>query len=526
MKVAKILCSVLLTIIFVAILSGGVYAVSKSNTPNLFKIIVSHAVVLVVGMLSGLAIIAMYGTKSLTDSMEEAKGTLSPNTKVASPTPSLDNIDFSQVAGADEEKEELREIVAFLKHPAHFSAMGIRLPKGVLLAGPPGTGKTLLAQALAGEAGVPFIRADASTFCELYVGVGAKRVRQVFDIARGCNGSCVVFIDEIDAIGKKRGMGEKSDSEREQTLNQLLVEMDGFTKNTNIVVLAATNRIDTLDPALLRAGRFDRKIEMQLPDIRGRAEILAIHANGKPLADDVSLDAIAKLTPGCSGADLAGIMNEAAIMAIRNGHEKINNADVNEAVKRVLYGLGKKSAVISEEDLYVTAIHEVGHALVAHYTPSAPPVQEISIIPRGQAMGYTSILSDDVTSHMSRSKILAYIDMLLGGRIAEELFCGELFTGAEGDLGKVHALAEAMITSYGMTDTFGSLVLEGKNLSESAKQSIWELSLKTVREAEERVRELLLSHKREFHTVVRKLLDCEQMDANTFADLLASANIN
>lgn len=527
LTIIKKIYSVAMSLLVCAVIVGGVVAIMRSDIGLWLRYVISYGLILVIGVLIGFAIVLKSGIPvAVFNNGQESEhsasiGKTGKREKATTPSPTS-TVTFSMVAGAEEEKAELQEIVDFLKHPEKFSSMNVRLPHGVLLEGSPGTGKTLLAQAVAGEAGVPFIRADASTFVELYVGVGAKRVRAVFDEARQVGGPCVVFIDEIDALGKKRSTGDKSDSEREQTLNQLLVEMDGFQKNDNIVVLAATNRIDVLDPALLRSGRFDRKITMSLPDIKGRTEILGIHAEGKTLADDVVLADIAKTTPGCSGADLAGIMNEAAILAIRHNHPAITSEDVNEAVKRVMYGLGKKSAVISKEDLYVTAVHEVGHAIVAHYTPDASPVHEISIIPRGKAMGYTRMLGEDVTSHTSKRKIMATIAVLLGGRVAERMFTGDVYTGAESDLKRASELAMAMLTAYGMSERRRGVVCEGGTLSDAAKCALEGECEDILKTSETSVEHLLETYRTQIERVVNELLEHEQISGDRFRELLVA----
>lgn len=366
---------------------------------------------------------------------------------------------FADVAGADEEKEELREIVEFLMNPEKFTSLGARIPKGVLLVGPPGSGKTLLAKAVAGEASVPFFSISGSDFVELFVGVGASRVRDLFETAKKSM-PCIVFIDEIDAVGRHRGAGMGGgNDEREQTLNQLLVEMDGFNVNEGIIIIAATNRVDTLDPALMRPGRFDRQIFVNYPDARGREEILKVHSKGKPLSPEVDLGNIAKRTVGFTGADLENILNEAAILAARRGKKDIGMSEILEAVTRVVAGLEKKSHVVTEEDKKITAIHEVGHAICAKILPLGDPVHEISIIQRGMAAGYTMTLPEKEKSHVLKNKILDDITMLLGGRAAESILLSDISTGAISDLQRSTELAKSMVVKYGMSESIGPVYL-------------------------------------------------------------------
>lgn len=366
---------------------------------------------------------------------------------------------FADVAGADEEKAELAEIVDFLKNPKRFIELGARIPKGVLLVGPPGGGKTLLAKAVAGEAGVPFFSISGSDFVEMFVGVGASRVRDMFENAKK-NSPCILFIDEIDAVGRQRGSGlGGGHDEREQTLNQLLVEMDGFQTNEGIIILAATNRKDILDPALLRPGRFDRQIVVSYPDIKGREEILRVHAKGKPLDDAVDLKVLAKRTPGFIGADLENVLNEAAILTARGKKQKIGMPEIEEAITRVIAGPEKKSRVITEKDKRCTAYHEVGHAICAKAQPECDPVHEVSIIPRGMAAGYTMTLPEDDRQHIFRSKLQADLTMTLGGRAAELLVLGDVSTGAVSDLQHATDVARNMVVKFGMSDEIGPLFL-------------------------------------------------------------------
>ncbi len=364
---------------------------------------------------------------------------------------------FSDVAGAEEEKEELAEVVDFLKNPKKFSELGARIPKGVLLVGPPGTGKTLFAKAVAGEAGVPFFSISGSDFVEMFVGVGASRVRDLFDVAKKSM-PCIVFIDEIDAVGRQRGTGMGGGhDEREQTLNQLLVQMDGFESNDGIIIMAATNRADILDPALLRPGRFDRQIYVNTPDVRGREAILKVHARNKPLASDVNFKIVARMTSGFSGADIENLLNEAAILAARANRKYITNKDLYEGINKVLLGPQKKSRLVTETDKRITAYHEAGHAILARLLPNCDPVHEVSIIPRGQAAGYTMTRPDSDDNHLTKAKLLDDIVMTLGGRVAEELIIKDISAGASGDIQAVSKRARLMVTEWGMSEKVGPI---------------------------------------------------------------------
>ncbi len=364
---------------------------------------------------------------------------------------------FTDVAGAEEEKAELAEVVDFLKNPKKFSELGARIPKGVLLVGPPGTGKTLFAKAVAGEAGVPFFSISGSDFVEMFVGVGASRVRDLFDVAKKSM-PCIVFIDEIDAVGRQRGTGMGGGhDEREQTLNQLLVQMDGFETNDGIIVMAATNRADILDPALLRPGRFDRQIFVNVPDVRGREAILKVHARNKPLMPDVNFKTVARMTSGFSGADLENLLNEAAILAARADRKFISNRDLYEGINKVLIGPQKKSRLVTETDKRITAYHEAGHAILARLLPNCDPVHEVSIIPRGQAAGYTMTRPENDDNHITKSKLLDDIVMTLGGRVAEELIIKDISAGASGDIQAVSKRARLMVTEWGMSDKVGPI---------------------------------------------------------------------
>ena len=362
---------------------------------------------------------------------------------------------FADVAGAEEEKEELQEVVEFLKTPKKFSDLGARIPRGVLLVGPPGTGKTLFAKAVAGEAGVPFFSVSGSDFVEMYVGVGASRVRDLFDMAKK-NQPCIIFIDEIDAVGRRRGAGlGGGHDEREQTLNQILVQMDGFETNEGVIVMAATNRADILDPALLRPGRFDRQIHVTLPDVKGREQILKVHARNKPIAPDVNFKTVARITAGFSGADLANLLNEAAILAARNGKKLIGNIELYDGINKVLMGPAKRSRVVTESDKRCTAYHEAGHAVLACLCKHCDPVHEVSIIPRGKAAGYTMTRPETDDNDVSYNKLVDNICMSLGGRVAEELVIQDVTTGASADLQHVSDLARRMVTQWGMSDKLG-----------------------------------------------------------------------
>ena len=442
------------------------------------------------------------------------------------------NVTFEDVAGADEEKQELREIVDFLRNPKAFTEMGARIPKGVLLVGPPGTGKTLLAKAVAGEAKVPFFSISSSEFVELYVGVGASRVRDLFHTAKRC-APAIIFIDEIDAVGRQRGAGlGGGHDEREQTLNQLLVEMDGFSNSQGIIVIAATNRPDVLDPALLRPGRFDRRITVNYPDVKGRQEILAVHAKHKTFEPDVDFGKIAKLTPGCTGADLENMLNEAAILAVRKNKKAISSADVDEAIKRVLYGPEKKSRVVSDENMRVVTYHEVGHAVVAHCTPDGEPVHEVSIIPRGRAAGYTRMLPSDTYENVTKHKLLDMIAVYLGGRAAEALFLSDVSTGAQNDLMRATEIARQIVTEYGMSDVIGPVYLAGeqevfigksfghaRNFSEDVAAKIDSEIRRIMDEQNDRALKILDEHRDGVERVAAVLREKEQITGEEFAAL-------
>ncbi|HET9495684.1 MAG TPA: ATP-dependent zinc metalloprotease FtsH [Chloroflexia bacterium] len=447
---------------------------------------------------------------------------------------SLPRVTFDDVAGVDEAKQELTEIVEFLKHPEKFSRMGARSPKGVLLVGPPGTGKTLISRAVAGQAGVPFFSISGSEFVEMFVGVGASRVRDLFAQARKSM-PCVIFIDEIDAVGRRRSSGHMhvSNEEREQTLNQLLVEMDGFDNRTHIIVIAATNRPDVLDPALLRPGRFDRQVMLDKPDIKGRTAILKVHARGKPLEKGVTLDTIAKMTPGFSGADLENLVNEAAILAVRRSKHSVGLHELEEAVDRVLAGPERKSRIISEQEKAITAYHEVGHALTARMLAHVDPVHKVSIIARGMAGGYTRVLPGEDRYLQSRSQFNDYLVFILGGRAAEEVIFDEVTTGASNDLERATDIARGMVMKYGMSQRLGLVSLgrrAGGNFlggtsdhevtySEEVARTIDEEVRNLVNEAYARAINILTTHKEKLVDISELLIERETLDGTEFEAL-------
>ena len=445
-------------------------------------------------------------------------------------------VTFDDVAGIDEVKEELVEIVDFLKHPKRYLELGARIPKGVLLYGAPGTGKTLLAKAVAGEAGVPFFSISGSDFVEMFVGVGASRVRDLFDQAKK-NAPCIVFIDEIDAVGRQRGAGYGGGhDEREQTLNQLLVEMDGFSANEGIIIMAATNRPDVLDPALLRPGRFDRQIVIDRPDLKGRVAIFKVHAKGKPLDSSVDLEVLAKRTPGFTGADIANLMNEAALLAARRRKKKIDQQDIEDAIDRVLAGgPEKKSRIISEREKQVTAWHEAGHAIVGHMLAHMDPIHKITIIPRGRAMGYTMFLPVEDRYNVSKSEILDRMAMALGGRAAEEITFGEITSGAHDDIERTTNMARRMVTEWGMSEKLGPLtfgtpqeevflgrdIARQRNYSEDVAALIDEEVRRFVHDAYERAKQILITHQDALNKLAETLLQKETLEGQELANLLA-----
>lgn len=437
---------------------------------------------------------------------------------------------FTDVAGADEEKEELQEVVEFLKNPDKFSSLGARIPKGVLLVGAPGTGKTLLAKAVAGESGVPFYSISGSDFVEMYVGVGASRVRDLFETAKKTS-PCIVFIDEIDAVGRHRGAGwGGGHDEREQTLNQLLVEMDGFGVNDGVIVIAATNRPDILDPALLRPGRFDRQITVNYPDIKGRVEILKVHARNKPLEETVDLETVAKSTAGFTGADLANLLNEAALLAARKGKKLIGMEEIEEANIKVIVGPQKKSRVIKEEEKRATAYHEAGHAIVEHFLPTQDPVHQISIIPSGRALGYTLSLPTEDKNSVYKNEMLESIASLLGGRVAEKLMLKDVSAGASNDIQRATEIARKMVTQYGMSDRLGPIVFgtnhdevflgkdfsNGRNYSEKIASEIDDEIHLIVTGAFATAERILTEHMEQMKFIAEYLVGREVMDRDQF----------
>ncbi|HRW03943.1 MAG TPA: ATP-dependent zinc metalloprotease FtsH [Caldilineaceae bacterium] len=443
-------------------------------------------------------------------------------------------ITFTDVAGNDEAKQELQEVVEFLKEPEKFAALGARIPKGVLLVGPPGTGKTLMAKAVSGEAGVPFFSISGSEFVEMFVGVGASRVRDLFEQAKK-NSPCIIFVDEIDAVGRHRGAGlGGSHDEREQTLNQILVEMDGFDTDTNVILVAATNRPDILDPALLRPGRFDRRVTMDSPDLRGRRAILDVHVRGKPLASDVDLDVIAKQTPGFAGADIENLVNEAAILAARRNRRSISTAELQEAIERIIAGPERRSRLITPKEKEIVAYHEAGHAVAMHFLPNHDPVHKVTIVPRGMAGGYTMPLPDEETMLQTHAKFRDQLVGLLGGRVAEELRFGDVTTGASNDLERVSNLARAMVTQWGMSKKLGPIrygereelvflgrqISEHRNYSDKIAQLIDEEVHELVEEAHQRCHTILSEHWDKMELLVNRLLEIETINAPEFEAIM------
>lgn len=442
-------------------------------------------------------------------------------------------VTFADVAGVDEAKQELQEIVEFLKYPEKFVALGARIPKGLLLVGPPGTGKTLVSRAVAGEAGVPFFSISGSEFVEMFVGVGASRVRDLFEQAKR-NSPCIVFVDEIDAVGRQRGAGlGGSHDEREQTLNQILVEMDGFDSNTNVIVIAATNRPDVLDPALLRPGRFDRQVVLDRPDIRGRLSILHVHAKGKPLESSVSLETLARQTPGFSGADLANLLNEAAILAARRNLRKVGMSEMEEAIDRVVAGPARKSRIISEREKAITAYHEVGHALVARLLPNTDPVHKVSIVARGQAGGFTMLLPTEDRYLWSQPQFEDTLAYAMGGHAAELIIFGEVTTGASNDIERVTKIARSMVTEYGMSNRIGPMALghkdelvflgrdfgEQRNYSEQTAREIDEEIRRIVQNAFDKAYTILQQNKKRLIMISERLIKEETLEGPLFESL-------
>ncbi|WP_019554924.1 ATP-dependent zinc metalloprotease FtsH [Propionispira raffinosivorans] len=449
-------------------------------------------------------------------------------------------ITFNDVAGADEAKQELEEVVEFLKHPKKFNDLGARIPKGVLLFGPPGTGKTLLAKAVAGEAGVPFFTISGSDFVEMFVGVGASRVRDLFEQAKK-NAPCIVFIDEIDAVGRQRGAGVGGGhDEREQTLNQLLVEMDGFAANEGIIIIAATNRPDILDPALLRPGRFDRQIVVDKPDVRGRMAILKVHTKGKPVDADADLDVLARRTPGFTGADLSNLVNEAALLSARRNKKSIAMPELEESIERVMAGPERKSRVMSDREKRLTAYHEGGHTLVGLLLPNSDPVHKVTIIPRGRAGGYTLMLPKEDRSYATRSELIDQLKTLLGGRVAEEVILKEISTGAQNDIQRASQLVRSMITQYGMSDALGPIAFgesqdhqvflgrdfnHQRNYSEEVACDIDKEVRRYIEDAYEECRKLLVENVDKLHLIAGALLERESLKASELKELMTNGVI-
>lgn len=506
------------------------YTYNPPPEPSILEYILPYVIMLVIIVVFYVVVFRAQGggNKMMSFGKAHARTQMDPNNRVT----------FDDVAGADEEKEELKEVVEFMRAPKRFTEMGARIPKGVLLVGPPGTGKTLLAKAVAGEAKVPFFSISGSDFVEMFVGVGASRVRDLFTTAKKC-APAVVFIDEIDAVGRQRGAGlGGGHDEREQTLNQLLVEMDGFAVNEGIIVIAATNRPDILDPALLRPGRFDRQITVNYPDVKGREAILKVHAKGKPLAKEVSLEVLAKRTPGFTGADLENVLNEAAILAARFKKKEIGMTELEEAITRTVVGPEKRSHVITPEDKKITAYHEAGHAVVARVLPNCDPVHEISVIPRGRAAGYTMTMPEDDRDHMSRGKILDEIAMALGGRVAESIFLDDICTGAYSDLQKATELARRMVVEFGMSDEIGPVFLGGqtevfiakdwghqRNFSEEVAARVDKEIRRILEEQYDWAKTVLTEHRDAMERIVKALIEYEHIDGNDFEKLFKGEDV-
>ena len=498
-----------------------------------------NILITILGLISpfGIIIIALlflFFTMSSNSQNGGSKSVSFGKSKAKMMTPADKNkITFADVAGVDEEKEELEEIVEFLKNPAKFTNMGARIPKGVLLVGQPGTGKTLLAKAVAGEAGVPFFIISGSDFVEMFVGVGASRVRDLFEQAKR-NSPCIIFIDEIDAVGRQRGAGlGGGHDEREQTLNQLLVEMDGFSPNEGVIVMAATNRPDILDKALLRAGRFDRQIVVSAPDVLAREQILEVHARKKKIAEDVDLKTIARNTAGFVGADLENILNEAALLAARRNLKEIEMNEIEDAMVKVTMGPEKKTRVRSEKEKKLVAYHEAGHAVVSRYLPTQDKVHQISIVPRGMAGGYTMYRPSEDKSFMSKSEMEENIVSLLGGRVAEQLILNDISTGASNDIERASKIARDMVSKYGMSETVGAIMFgagqeevflgrdltQSKNYSEQTASVIDAETKQIIDKAYKRAEEILSEHIDKLHTVAGILLEKEKIDGEEFAQI-------
>lgn len=492
---------------------GIAYDCADPNSGSFWSSLIMPTIMLVLGVLVFMFLMRQMGGGG--------KGAMDFGKTKARVTQNI-RVRFTDVAGAEEEKEELKEVVEFLKNPRKFSALGAKIPKGVLLVGPPGTGKTLFAKAVAGEANVPFFSISGSDFVEMFVGVGASRVRDLFAMAKKSM-PCIVFIDEIDAVGRQRGAGlGGGNDEREQTLNQLLVQMDGFEANEGIIIMAATNRADILDPALLRPGRFDRQIYVNMPDVRGREQILKVHSRNKPLAPDVNFKVLARMTSGFSGADIANLMNEAAILAARNDEKAITNVDLYEAINKVIIGPQKKSRLVTETDKRITAYHESGHAILAKLLPNCDPVQEVSIIPRGMAAGYTMTRPDNDNNHLEKAKLLDDIVMTLGGRVAEELIIQDVSAGASNDISVVTDRARKMVTEWGMSEKIGPVnygdndqIFVGRdyqtraNYSESMAALIDSEIETIIKDAYKKATELLSANKSLLDVMARVLIENE-----------------
>jgi cell division protease FtsH len=503
---------------------------SPSNAANWLSLLVNLLPIVFVGALFFFLFRQTQGSNNQALSFGKSRARLFTGDK---PT-----VKFDDVAGADEAKQELQEVVEFLKEPQKFAALGARIPKGVLLVGPPGTGKTLMAKAVSGEAGVPFFSISGSEFVEMFVGVGASRVRDLFEQAKR-NSPCIIFIDEIDAVGRYRGTGlGGSHDEREQTLNQILVEMDGFGTDTNVILIAATNRPDILDPALLRPGRFDRRVTMDRPDVQGRRAILEVHIKGKPIEPDVDMHRIGKQTPGFVGADLENVVNEAAILAARRNKRAIGMRELQEAVERVaMGGPERRSRLISPKEKEVVAYHEAGHAVMARLCEQSDPVQKVTIVPRGQAGGYVWRVSDRDRVMANRSYFMDNIAVALGGRVAEELVFGDISNGASMDIQQLTQLARAMVTKYGMSDLMGPLqfgqqdemvflgreLAEQRDYSEEVAEEIDQEVRRIVDEAYAKVREMLGKNIQKLHNVARALLDDETLNMEEFEEVFARA---
>ena len=491
---------------------GVQYSYSNPNSGSFWSSILPLLGVLIIGVVFFILIMQTQGGTKGAMNFAKTNARVNQNIKVR----------FNDVAGAEEEKAELAEVVDFLKNPKKFSVLGARIPKGVLLVGPPGTGKTLFAKAVAGEAGVPFFSISGSDFVEMFVGVGASRVRDLFDMAKKSM-PCIVFIDEIDAVGRQRGTGMGGGhDEREQTLNQLLVQMDGFEANDGIIVMAATNRADILDPALMRPGRFDRQIFVNVPDVRGREAILKVHSRNKPLAPDVNFKTVARMTSGFSGADIENLLNEAAILAARANRSFITNKDLYEGINKVLLGPQKKSRLVTETDKRITAYHESGHAILARLLPNCDPVHEVSIIPRGQAAGYTMTRPENDDNHLTKAKLTDDIVMTLGGRVAEELIIKDISAGAAGDIQAVSKRARLMVSEWGMSEKVGPVsyasekeIFIGRDMashvsySEETAAIIDEEVQRIINEGLERARELLSKNKKLLDVMARVLVERE-----------------